>query len=344
MFLPSKDFSIFSQEFRGETGLKIEQSEDIKLKTINFRDRFFNLFLLRYFELMPHIIKYKYTDGRLDGIDFLKVEVALRNGFNVIIGKNNRGVLSFLGYTKSIQGVTDPKEMFYSGRIMNEKDINWIIPHSLRPLGHLREITRTDNAQTGDFIVLRNKVFNFQNDNLIVLHYAESLSEIVASRYSLVIQSKAMTFLKSQVNDETINEVATDMYNGSPYIKVSDLFDVEDSILTMNNASLSANMTELKREYQNQLNELNSMLGIDALGVDKTSGVSDLEAKSGNPFSKNVSNMYIDPRQTAMNLLAKRENFEVKVVYDNNVASELSQTDFTSEGGSKDDQKDNDNQ
>ena len=73
------------------------------------------------------------------------------------------------------------------------------------------------------------------------------------------------------------------------------------------------------------MNELNSFLGINSLGVDKTSGVSDLEAKSNSAFIVPLSNTYIMARQKPLDLLNKRFGIDIRVEYNDEVVSKLMQ-------------------
>lgn len=324
-----------------EKGVGIELNEKIGQKVIAKRNNFYNLFLSRYIETLPFLIEYT-TDNKeeskiLKSLDTRKCEVGLRHGYNMIVGENRLGDITILGYTNAInhhQKITN----FFNDIRLNEKDIYWIVPKEFRPKKML-QITHNNNSCDGNFIVVQNKLYNVTNDIAIIEHYAEMLSEIVSSRYSLILQSKVLNFFKSEVNDETMNQVINKLYNGYPFVKVSKLFDVEESIVKLDNSNLANNLVQLKIEYQNQLNELNSLIGVDVLGVDKTSGVSDFEAKSGNSFSKNISNIYIESRQNAMNLLNKRYNLNIKVQYDNNVNSAL--TSLMVESGDNDENNNN---
>lgn len=344
------DFNFFSDNFRDETGLKQELNMDLGKKVVNFRNRFLRLFLFRYTELLPHLIKYRSKSGNdevtrfIESVNWLKVEFGLRNGFQVVIGKNQVDLLSILGYSNNDNTFQNMQSYFRVNRLY-KKNITFTLPNTLIPKNPIKEIIFENGGLTGDFVVLKNKPLTFGSDYEIIRHYAESLSEIVASRYSLIIQSKAQTILRGDVGDETINQITRDLYNGVPYLKTSPLFDPNEDIITINNATLSGNLVELKREYQNQQNELNSMLGVDVLGVDKSSGVSDIEAKSGNPFSKNISNVYIDGRQTALDRLNQRYDLDIECYYDNNVASELNNDNFLDGGGGgvKDDDNSNGN-
>src|SRR5699024_1822546 len=180
---------------------------------------------------------------------------------------------------------------------------------------------------------------NYVNDLEIVRHYTDELSEIVLSRFSLAMQAKINTFLIGDIGDETINQIAQDLYNGSPYVKVSTLFDVKDNIYTFNNQNLSTNFVELKREYQNKISELNNMLGINSLAVEKASGVSDTEAKSNRSFTTSNANIYLQSRNEPLEKLNKRFNLNLQAIYNDEVASEFAGVAYSDGGGEEVDNK-----
>lgn len=301
--------------------LENELSEKLELKVVNFRNRFARLFLLRYMEMLPQLIVYKH--GYNTSIDFLKLEIGLRDNLDIAIGKAKNGEIMILGYVTSNNTLSEPKNFFtHYTNTLTKKDIIPIVGKDLLP-DKLHEITLKDNAQTGNFIIVRNKALNYINDREIIDHYTMQLAELVASRFSVTIQAKVITFLKGQIGDETINQIAEELYNGSPYSKVSEYFDPNDQIIKLDNATIAGNLTELKREYQNVIGELNSMLGINSVGVDKTSGVSDIEALSNKSYLTGNANIYLSPRQDAFNLLNKRYDTEIEVVYNDQIASEM---------------------
>ena len=301
--------------------LENELNVKLELKVVNFRNRFARLFLLRYMEMLPQLIVYKH--GYTTSIDFLKLEIGLRDNLDIAIGKAKNGKIMILGYATSTNTLSEPKNFFtHYTNTLTKKDIIPIVGVDLLP-DKLEEITLKDNAQTGNFIIVRNKALNYINDREIIDHYTMQLAELVASRFSVTIQAKVITFLKGQIGDETINQIAEELYNGSPYSKVSEYFDPNDQIIKMDNATIAGNLTELKREYQNVIGELNSMLGINSVGVDKTSGVSDIEALSNKSYLTGNANIYLSPRQDAFNLLNKRYNTDIEVVYNDQIASEM---------------------
>lgn len=312
--------------------LEQELNEKIALKSVNHRNRFARLFLLRYMEMLPSLIKCK--GGERTSIDFLKMEIGLITNYDIVLGKNQLGKWCLVGYTKNRDTITDKTKFFINqnNRRLNQNDIIFISNRKNYP-EKMKEITLEDDGKTGEFVVIRNKTLSYVSDEEIIDHYTIHLAEIVNSRFSLALQSKVMTFFKGNIGDETVNQIVEELYNGSPYSKVTEFFDPSDQIITINNGNISSNLSELKREYQNIIGELNAMLGIDTLGVDKESGVSETEAQSSNAFSNSIANIKLASRQSSYDLIEKNTNGEIKLkaIYNNQVASEMQKLDFVKE-------------
>jgi hypothetical protein len=140
------------------------------------------------------------------------------------------------------------------------------------------------------------------------------------------MQVKITTLFLGDVNDETTNELVSDIYNGNPYIKASKLFDPNDQIYHMNNDNVAQNFQELKREYQNKISELNNMLGMNSLAVEKSSGVSDTEANSNRAYTTSNANIYLDGRNNGLFKLNKRYQeygLALEAMYNDEVVSEF---------------------
>lgn len=292
----------------------------LKDKIVHHRNRFIHLFKARYLELLPSLIKYK--NQQTVSVDFMKVEVALRNGYDVVIGQTLDQKIKVLGYASSKQTTGNPADL-WSTRKLRHGDINFIINEKLQ-LPYYREISDDDGCKTGNFIVLRNKTLNYVNDYLILEHYVDELAEIVLSRYSISMQVKITTLFLGEPNDESLNQIISEIYNGNPYIKGSQLFDPEFQIYHMKNEGIAQNFQELKREYQNKLSELNNMLGINSLAVEKSSGVSDAEANSNRAYTTSNANIYLDARNDGLRKLNKRFDLSIEASYNDEVISEFS--------------------
>ena len=293
----------------------------LKEKVINHRERFSQIFMARYLEMLPSLIAYKGIENL--SVDFFKVEVALRNGYDVVIGETRLGNIQVIGYVTSQDTKTNPMNL-WSQKVLTKSNINFIIDKKYQ-LDNYQEITDLDSCLTGNFVVLRNKSIRYVDDLVILKHYVDELAEIVLSRFSISMQVKIATLFKGEPNDETINEIISDVYNGNPYIKGTKLFDPDDQIYHMQNQGMAQNFQELKREYQNKISELNNMLGMNSLAVEKSSGVSDVEAQSNRAFTTSNANIYLDGRNNGLKRLNKRYGFKVEAMYNDEVLSEFSE-------------------
>lgn len=304
-------------------GVETELSQDISLRVIEHRNRFRKLIFNRYLEFLPLLINY--TNKESVAIDFLQLETALRQGYQVVVGKSRNGQIMILGYIKTNHYKNSSDFMnnfnFDFERRLNEKDIYFTIPKYLRP-EYALEIQHFDNCKSGDFIVMRNKPVTLNNDYEIISHYCDELAEIILSRFSLIMQSKFAKIFKSEVNDETVNQFITQLFNGSPFIKVSGLFDAEEDIIDLASDYVNNALVEMKREYQNKISELSNFLGVNSLAVDKESGVSDTEAKSNRAFTTSNSNIYLRGRDP-LNMLNQRFDLDIQPFYDDEATSQI---------------------
>lgn len=294
----------------------------LKEKVVHHRERFKTVFKARYLEMLPSLIKYR-NAGSVS-VDFMKAEVALRNNYDVVIGETlgyGTRKIQVIGWANSQLTTGNPSDLF-SGSKLRHGAINFVIPEHLR-LPYYEEITHDDECQSGNFVVLRNKTLNYTSDYEILDHYIDELAEIVLSRYSIAMQVKINTLFMGDPNDETINELVSDIYNGNPYIKASKLFDPNEQIYHMENAGIANNFQELKREYQNKIGELNNMLGMNSLAVEKASGVSDEEAQSNRSYTTSNANIYLDARNNGLTKLNKRYGLQLEALYNDEVASEF---------------------
>ena len=302
-------------------GIEETLPKTLKEKVVNHRERFSQIFMARYLEMLPSLIAYKGSENV--SVDFFKVEVALRNGFDVVIGETTLGNIQVIGYITSQDTKTNPMNL-WSQKVLTKSNINFIIDKKYQ-LDIYQEITDIDSSLTGNFVVLRNKSIRYVDDLVILKHYVDELAEIVLSRFSISMQVKIATLFKGEPNDETINEIISDIYNGNPYIKGTKLFDPDDQIYHMQNQGMAQNFQELKREYQNKISELNNMLGMNSLAVEKSSGVSDAEAQSNRAFTTSNANIYLDGRNNGLKRLNKRYGFKVEAIYNDEVLSEFSE-------------------
>lgn len=311
---------IILQKNSSNGALDTELSNALKTIVIQKKNDFVRLKTAKYKEVLPVLITYRNIVDT--GIDIVKLEVMLRNKMDVVIGMNKNDVLCILGYVNTSFYESNPDKVLYEDTVTYE-DITFIIKDDVIPdKEKFEEISIHNNCKTGEFVVLRNKVLNYVNDFELVTYYVDTMAEIMLSRYSIILQTRVNTFLRGQRGDETINQILSDVYNGMPFPKVTELFEIED-IQTLNN-NFGGVLEDLKRELQHQISELNNEIGIQSLAVDKASGVNEVESKSNHASTSANANLYIKGRNEPLRKLNKRFGTKIYALYDDNVISEMS--------------------
>ena len=124
-------------------GLKQELSKDFGERVRNHKMMYRNMRINRYKELLPSLIKYTQNTpddkplimnvpnilGYILSVDFHKVEIALRNGYHVVIGADNRNHIRLLGYINS--NLANQPFYMIEARPITKRDISFIIPKEI---------------------------------------------------------------------------------------------------------------------------------------------------------------------------------------------------------------------
>lgn len=303
-----------------ELGLGQELTSELGEKVVYHRDQFHEWFVGRYIEGLTALFSYNFGGYP---IDTQALEIALRQGYGVAVGTDINDNFCIYGYVKTANYNNYNINYLLAPRApIKGSEIFWTLPASLRPDGYkdITEITSQDSAVSGRFVVFWNKALNFTNDFRIIENYADELSEIVASRFSLEIQSKVTTIFMSDVGDETINQMVSKLYNGTPFVKTGSNFDVRDNVYKIGNDGVGDTLQTLKNEYQNKIAELNSVFGLNVLSFEKASGVSETESQGNSEYVSFNANVWLKPRQQALNLLNKHYATDFSVAISNESA------------------------
>lgn len=298
-----------------ELGLGQELASELGEKVIYHRDQFHEWFVGRYIEGLTALFSYNFNGYP---IDTQALEIALRQGYGVAIGTDINDNFSIYGYVKTANyNNVNINYLLAPRKPIKGSEIFWTLPAYLRPGNYkeITEITAQDSGVSGRFVVFWNKALNFTNDFRIIENYADELAEIVASRFSLEIQSKVTTIFMSDIGDETINQMVSKIYNGTPFVKTGNNFDVRDNVYKIGNDGVGDTLQLLKNEYQNKIAELNSVFGLNVLSFEKTSGVSETESQGNTAYVSFNANIWLKPRQHALDLLNKHyaTSFNVKI-------------------------------
>lgn len=294
-------------------------NEKVKKRMTSHRNAFYRFFKNRYREFLPVVIGYEGLEDTK--IDPIQLEIWLRQGYGVAVGETTRGVMILGTVPRQSQLYTLGTN--YSVSPLTSADVNYFISDKIRVKN--KEITYHDGFESGNMVVIYNKPYQLTNDFEIIDIYSERIAEIALSRFSIYMQAKISTVIRGEVDDEDVEQITSDLYNGAPFIETTMMFDPDESILSINTSQevISA-LPELKREYQNNIAELNNILGLTALGVDKASGVSDIEAQSNKAYQKANSNVYLKSRNEKLKLLNEKFELNMKAEYADEIAADLS--------------------
>lgn len=269
-----------------------------------------NLKIGKMMEILPYLIKWTNAPITLDTV---KCEYYLRNGMNIAIGYNAVGELVLLGYIKT-NLTSSNVELIYPVKDQLTNNIFWTVPEHLRPI-EPKELTHQN--LDGNYVIIRNKDIMYSSDLCVILNAMVPLGECVRTRLSLLMQGKNNTFIVGEEGDIDIDKMVNTIYQGSPFPKIGVFFSPEEQIIELSGADKLTGITEVKRAYENLLNELYADLGLPVLGVDKESGVTDEEAQSSNAITSSVGAVYLMSRQRPLDLLNHVWGFGIKVSYNN---------------------------
>lgn len=291
-------------------GIQQELNLSIEQRVINHRNNFYKIITNRYYNLLPTLIEYKVGNGntlKID-IDYYTLETLLRFYGNAVIGLDKFNVLRLLG--TNVNNTNGEDVLFKK----NRKNLKIQYLYNVLPQQSYKEVNALDNYKTGNCVVIYNNLYNGHSDKPLIDYYCQELTEINLSRFSIILQAKLNTFIKGEVGDETINQIITKIYNGSPFLKLGKSFDVEDDIIHFENKS-SELLLSLKNEYNNKLSEFNNLLGINTSFKEKESGISNIELNGNVNFINANANIYILSRNEALKQLYKRFGVEIVASY-----------------------------
>lgn len=308
-------------KFPMNTGVKTPVKDEIFKLVVDHKEQWKEETRRRYYEILPCLMKHKGSEW--SGVDISYLERLLKSDsvYGVAVGVNSMGIVTILGKIK-----TYDKELERYTRL-TEKDIEWLIPQEYRP-ETCEQIWRLDDCKSGNFVVFRDKCYKKVNDKLFIKNRVSVMGEVELSRFSLIMQAKFQTFFKGNLDGGDLEDIIAEFMSGYPVIDVGTKFDEMINIFHIENPELAANLSLMKDEANNLLSELNAWLGINSLGVDKASGVSDSESNANTPFVSANSDIYIPGRQEPWDDLCKNLGKpKVEVGYNANLVKELEEID-----------------
>lgn len=252
----------------------------------------------KYHELLTVVIEHVNVPHT---VHELKMEHFLRSGHDLAFGRCLDGYDRVVGYVKNPVTNSNPEQLWQMSARLKGKDIIPMVSSALFDFDRAREISPDWDAE-GSFVVMRNKPIHRQNDYSLIDLSCLKLSEIEATIYSLIWQSKAIIAFQGEENDEDVISAINAFFNGNPFLAVGLGYDLTDMIKTFDNSHLSQNLSKLTEQYRDEENNLLSYFGINSVGTSKASGVSDLEASSSSLATTAFANIHLSARNLAYDL------------------------------------------
>lgn len=178
----------------------------------------------------------------------------------------------------------------------------------------LRQITRVNfmdimqNEGVG-YVLLSNKyngylpMLNNFNDFHMVDRVCKTLATIKATTIYNVLQMKSPAVGYSRNKNLTAKNIYEQIVEGIPFIEVDE--DIGDITQTIGIVPLNVPnyLTALKQQFNNEFDELLTMLGINSLGIDKRERLVANEANSNAQLTEASANIYLDARNSQLELL-----------------------------------------
>lgn len=312
--------------YLGGDVIELDTVEKMGTYMTNYRNDFYKMIIGRYSEAFPFLIQLNYGEKtkKKNGIDYPLVEYNARMNNLVVIGKTRQGIHKMLGIIRAPNNGFDTANLLNQyQRLYTKDDIVFTVPKRERPKGKMIQMNKINGVANGDFIVIRNKQFNFTNDFELLDHYARTLSQIKLSRFSLSMQIRLMFIIKGKPNDTVTLNLLSSFYNGNFAFQANEYFNINERVIPFDTVSAVSGLQSLKNEYQNTFSEMNNMLGLNSLAVDKASGVSEAESQSNEPFVTANGNIYLVPREKQFELYNEVYGTDFQVSFNNMLAKEL---------------------
>src|SRR5699024_11497977 len=93
-----------------DLSIEKELNKSIKERIVQHKERFIRIFKARYLEVLPSLIKY--NNAYHISVDFMKLEVGLRNGYDVVIGETANRTIQVIVYATSNQSSNNHDDLF----------------------------------------------------------------------------------------------------------------------------------------------------------------------------------------------------------------------------------------
>lgn len=177
--------------------------------------------------------------------------------------------------------------------------------------GQLQRVTNLD-AKAGlknGYVVVSNKFNYFAptmqvfNDFKLADRVAKTLALIKATQLRNIELMRQQYIISSTNNNLTGQNIFHAIDNGEIAVTVDNSLGGLENAVTVSNFSVQDYLASLKDQFNNELDELLTMLGINTVGIDKKERLVAAEADGNAQLTEASANVYLDARQEQMDLI-----------------------------------------
>lgn len=180
----------------------------------------------------------------------------------------------------------------------------------------LHQILRTnvkkiqENEKEG-YILISNKyngylgmLTNFTDFKLLD-RVCKTLSIIKATEVANILQMKTPYIGYTRNKNLTAKNIFEDVIEGVPFIELDEDMGDLSNVFGVANLAVPNYLPQLKTQFNNEVDEFLTMIGINALGIDKKERLVSNEANSNAQLTEASANIYLDARNSQFDLLNK---------------------------------------
>lgn len=160
------------------------------------------------------------------------------------------------------------------------------------------------------YVTLTNKynyylagLMSTYTDVQLIDRVAKSLAKIKASEMRNVDLMKQQYIGLTKNKNLTANQIYQQMYQGQSFINIdADLGDISN-ILDVTDFNIHDYLASLKDAWNNEIDELLTMLGINTVGIDKKERLVAMEAAANAQLTEASANVYLQSRNQQLEIL-----------------------------------------
>lgn len=198
----------------------------------------------------------------------------------------------------------------------------------------LRQITRVNfmdimQNQGEGYILLSNKyngylpMLNDFNDFMMIDRVCKTLATIKATETYNLLQMKTPYVGYSRNKNLTAKNVYENVVEGVPFIELDEDMGDVSQVFGLMNMNVPNYLQTLKDAFNNEFDELLTMLGINSIGIDKKERLVANEANSRAQLTEASGNIYLDARNEQLELLNAVLGTDMRAVLNQESAKQL---------------------